>query len=195
MSLPPLSSMRKQQLIDELIETQAEGWTDKMTVIELRTILKDVRKVCHPEIEKMKGLASKKLPELQDKYRTITGQEPEAKATKGQLMLGIRKHVQQEAEQRSKPDIKMNSTPSAATSSTNTSAMQKTVRFGKYVGMNYEVMMKDKKDYCVWVLQTYKVEKESADPGLVHFAEHLIMKKFTATTQDDKKDAEWEQEL
>ena len=110
-------------------------------------------------------------------------------------MLGIRKHVQQEAEQRPKPDIKMNPSPTAATSSRNTSTTQKTVRFGKYVGTHYEVMMKDKKDYCVWVLQTYKVEKESADPGLVHFAEHLIREKFTATAKDEKKDPEWEQEF
>lgn len=91
----PLSAMRKKQLVDELTEAQAEGWSEEMTVVELRAVLKNVRKVTGTELNPMKGMNSKRVHELKAKYRELTGLEVDTDATKGEIMIMIRKHFEE----------------------------------------------------------------------------------------------------
>ena len=92
MTVVALSTMKKADIIEELRDSQAEGWSDKMSIIELRAILKEVRKMNNPEESELKGLTTKKLAELQGQYRRVTGKDP-ADMTRGLLMAAIRNHV------------------------------------------------------------------------------------------------------
>ena len=91
-SLKALSSMTKEEIVSELEEHQTAGWNPKMSVIELRAILKEVRKIQNPEQEELKGLTSKKLAELQEQYRRLLGEDP-GDRTRGLLMASIRNYV------------------------------------------------------------------------------------------------------
>ena len=93
MSAPkPITSLTKAELTAELEEHQATAWNSKMSVIELRAILKEVRKVQNPEQGELKGLTTKKLAELQEQYRRLIGEDPEDR-TRGLLMAAIRNYV------------------------------------------------------------------------------------------------------
>jgi len=215
MSLPAVTTMKKHEIVEELTEAQAQGWTEKMSMIELRAILQEVRKAMKPEQNELKGLTVKKLDELQGQYRRLTGQDPEG-MTRGLLMAAIRNHVtgvepppkapeassSSTAAPKSKAKAKAKTTTKTTTKTTKTSDPNKmnfssqelrTIAFGKHKGTTYEDAMPEYPQYCEWVLNTYEIEDECTN-AFKHFAVYLLKIGFNGREPQDSKKPETEEE-